>query len=1037
MRRQPSPGYGSHDELYMEQNSPPRPPISPSQYGQSPPQARRILSSGSTSSIGTFPVADAQAAQTAEMYTNPKSLLESYRADIQNNFAEEHPRFNPANTARTNSSVLLDMSDSIQMHLLVETALEDAEGFEVLSHEEVDELKSLVGSLEQMRRHTQQNLAIQSKYRDAAINMGKLYDGEKHGIQRLSHGSHHSQQLEHAEERRHSERRCEELASELWNLEKRLMGPQMRLLKHTAGVLQLTHKGPRKGHKHTNSQNMPGSPESMYTYSNSRNSMDRDPKLNEDLFDDRHLYRTFDGLESFELDRHAPKKDSGVDSEEYKKLKEESEKSKQVIATTEAKLDDLSHRLRQVIIKATPQRDETYHRPPSASDDDSEAGKHIDSQLDYLEQTLHLVHEEQDLALKKQVQSELDMEAQIGNLNCEVRDLLLPFSKDMDEPPQMTGKSLQAQLLYFQSSINTVENELQRAQSQSAAMKAELIQAKSTRTLDLVPTDSPANILVVLEGLWDVIQSGEADEKQRKAKRRQQLIENGQDVSDEEEDIYADFVEPFSVSAFSAKVQRLYNEATRLKDQKEVLQRQIKQQRELNNKTDATRDREQAELQSELDAARALLGRAQEQAEELQLELQNITEKYNKTKIGPDAWLEDKTKLDEEAAELRDVLFDRDEEIQALEEQLKEVKNGKGNDTEETRKKLDQNEEMINQLGQALEGAQTKIKSFEDELEGAHKATQGSTAAMAQTGAHIDYLMNELEAAQKSAKEAKDNEAQLQAQITQLKEKEGMLKELLKSLAEHEQAVDNLHRALNEKEAALEKMTKSHGVNEDEVEKLTLLMHGKESVISGKTQENEKLQQALKSKEAELEETTMQLVQLQTEVTIAKAELDGAYGTRAERAADIAANPLVQKEIDDLLQSNIKLQEEIQAAKLGGGAKVEELKRELGETIEDYERMTKAALEWEKGREGMEKEIDRLRAEREELENKMSEARVQSLGIGSPGPGSPRESVRGLGERSTSTSVLKMEFKKMMRDTRAENAKALRVSCRTERASFL
>lgn len=1018
--RRPLPsGYGGQEERYglglqdASLRSPPQQRTPQAQRITSPeiivptsPQSHRRIASD-TSSI-SFPISDAQATQAAQQFTTGKSLLEGYREDITNNFQGEKPRCNPLNTARTNSSHLLNMGDPIHMHLLVETALDDAQSFEILSHEEVDELKKLCRSLEQRVGQTRQNLAIQSKYRDAAVNMAKLYtskDGEKK--HRLSMGfnrNSHSEQLRDADlERQNSEKRCEELAQELWSLEKRLIQPQMKLLQHTAGVLQLTHKGPRKGA--AQQPGMPGSPESM-SYSNFRNSME--PQHGEDLFDERHHYRTFEGLEKFDLDgnrrSHMAKKDTDMDNEEYLKLKEESMKSAERIASTEAKLDELSNRLRMVIIRATPQRDSSYTRPPHIYAEDVDTGDLLVSQLQYLEQGIRVIDEQQE-------EADATMEQTIGKLNRDVRSLLLPFNSSIEEPPQITGRTLEEQLRYFQSTVNHVEFELQRAASTASELTAELNRAKSTRTLDVVSTESPANIQTVLEGLWDVIQAGEEDEMRRKKQHRQTQIDNGQEVDNADDDL--DFLpEIFSVPAFSAKVQRLWGEASRLKDQKEVLQRQIKQQRELNNKTDEVRDAEQAALEAELKQCRDLLERAQYQADDLQRELSSVIEQLSKTKSVPATWEEDKEKLLEEAAELRDVLFDRNEEIDGLKEQLTEVSRRGEKESEDTKFKLTQiqqqmanSSERVFELETTLKKADAQIKHLTEELDAAHNTTRGSSKVLAETESRIDELSAEL-------KEVRASEAGMSATITKLKEKEEMLEELLKSLSEHEQAVDNLHRALEEKELALEKMTKSHGDNSEMMEKLS---------------------SSLKKKEQDLEDQTMELANLRTEVTIARAELEGAYGTRAERAADIAANPLVQKEIDDLLQSNINLQEEIQIVKQGGGAKTEELKKELREAMEEFQKLTKMGVEWERERANMEGEIDKLRDEREQLESRLSEERVRWLGVSSPGPGTPGSSrggdgAMGRGERNTtSASVLKNEFKKMMRDTRAESARVLRV----------
>jgi len=109
-------------------------------------------------------------------------------------------------------------------------------------------------------------------------------------------------------------------------------------------------------------------------------------------------------------------------------------------------------------------------------------------------------------------------------------------------------------------------------------------------------------------------------------------------------------------------------------------------------------------------------------------------------------------------------------------------------------------------------------------------------------------------------------------------------------------------------------------------------------------------------------------------------------------------------------------------------SQIDELKRELGETIEEYEVLTKQSIEWEKDREGMEREIDRLREEKEGLELKLGDEQVRWLGMKSPGgpPGSSGGPPETPGAGSTSTAVLKNEFKKMMRDTRMEHSKTVR-----------
>ena len=147
----------------------------------------------------------------------------------------------------------------------------------------------------------------------------------------------------------------------------------------------------------------------------------------------------------------------------------------------------------------------------------------------------------------------------------------------------------------------------------------------------------------------------------------------------------------------------------------------------------------------------------------------------------------------------------------------------------------------------------------------------------------------------------------------------------------------------------------------------------------------------------ELEST---VARLQTELTIAQADLDSAHGTRAQRAAEAAADPALQ-------------------------ARVQMLQKELSEMTADYESMTKASIEYEKERDRLESAADGLRDRVGELEGQLAEERINGMGVKSPG----MESVRSVGAGGgTSVSVLKAEFKKMTRELREGHRKAMSVS---------
>ena len=799
------------------------------------------------------------------------------------------------NPTRPQSSPLLNVNDPIQVHLLVETALFDSKEYEILSQEEVDDLKKQCHYLTQRIEQTRQNLAIQSKYRDAAISMAKLYspsdkkkvgdspDSKKSRRSILGHNRQGSDQVREAEqERMASERKCEELAVELFSLEKRLMEPQSKLLKHTAGILQMTHKGPKKTPKGPGNQQqpgIPGSPESMYTYSNARSSME--PIGDEFFFDERSAYKSADKLDGFG--------DINRESVIGPPPKSQAREQMQIITKTEQTLEALNSRLREVIVKANPQRRASYAAPPSKSN----PGETLQSHLEYLEKSISTIDQEHSLATRKHEQSESAMEETLESLNRELRGLLLPYDANQPEPPELTGKGLNEQLMFFQDIIGAVEVELARAGANAKNMGNQ---------------DNLEQMETVMMGLWDIIQSGEEENRQRKQQRRQ--TRTAQNLPEDEDDMSPDEGgdpnEPFTLQGFSTKVQWLYSQATRLKDQKKVLQRQIKQQRELNSKSDATKDAELAQKVEEVERIQALLIRTERDADSVREQLSLVMQKLDDAR--QQERMREQSRQGDESAAIRaaqEQLNERAETIAALEEELQDLKDDR------------------------------------------------SIAS-----------------------------AELQGRI-----------------ADSESKIASLTRELAA--AAAAQATFEAGIKEKE--------------------------KAVLDKEQELESSNMEIARLQTEVTIARAELDGAYGSRAQRAAEVAANPVIQKEIDNLKERNATLTGELAALKQNGASggasdeKMRTLKKELEETIEEYEQMTKASIEWEKEREQLESTIDKLRDERESLEAQLSDEKVRWLGMKSPG-------VDGAAQPgATSTTVLKNEFKKMMRDTRADSAKALRV----------
>lgn len=109
-------------------------------------------------------------------------------------------------------------------------------------------------------------------------------------------------------------------------------------------------------------------------------------------------------------------------------------------------------------------------------------------------------------------------------------------------------------------------------------------------------------------------------------------------------------------------------------------------------------------------------------------------------------------------------------------------------------------------------------------------------------------------------------------------------------------------------------------------------------------------------KDADLEQLNMTLVEIKTELTFARAELDGAYGSRAERAADAAA-----------------LSNQNEIVRLTG--QVERLKQELAGTVQDLEAITKETIGSEREKIDLEHKVDEAIAAKAGLEADLEKSR--------------------------------------------------------------
>ena len=781
----------------------------------------------------------------------------------------------------------------------MESALDDSQRYEILSPENIEELKKRLSIVSSRIDSTKRKLVLETKLRDAAQSINRLQppktrensiDSQSNSPRKHrrsafgSKGSANDLLGRSDIELRESARKCEELAQELWQLEKQEQDLQKRLLEHTAGVLQLTHRGYIKETPFDSTENGNRVSDGIHGLDDAGD------------FSDRSHYRPYSGSEEYAVDYlNGP----GVPS------KTQFAHQAQMIVDVERRVEDLNARLRDLILQLKPRKEELPQPPRELNEDPSNPGGILWEQIDFLDKCLDVIGDLQAHAGKDSENSNAIVEERLETLNSQLHDIMTRSNPSQTSkykpPPEISGQGLQDQLEYLEGGLDAVDRRTK--QLREAVESSSEMLAKYDKRAERYQS--------VIGELWDILTAAEVDARQQGQK------EDSSNATEQD----------FSLQIFSTKVKALQSLVKELQEQKDVLSRQIQQQRSVSEKSDSEKDARLQGRTEELERARKQLGNIEREAKSHRDELILVVAEL-------------------EAA--RHAMTSRDQQ-----------------------KALEDNE-MLNTEKQARK-----------EVE--------------------DHMFAELSAKQESI-------SQLELQLQKLRDDA--------SKPDWQGKLSTAEVKLQRLTAQLEEAKESSAVME--VNALTL-----KSDLEEKSKGVILMQNEIRERDSEI-------AQLQTELTVSKAELDSAYGTRAQRAADVAADPSLHNEIDSLTERNMSLMEEIAALKTAQSstsksnieltARVKTLQRELGETLSDYEAMTKASVEFEKEREQLENAVDALRDRVEDLDSQLTDEKVQMLGSRSRGA---RESIAG---GSTSTMVLKNEFKKMMRETRAEYAKTLRVS---------
>ena len=364
------------------------------------------------------------------------------------------------------------------MHLLMETAISDSKEYEILSFEEVEQLKKERSALRSRLDAARRKLALETKLRDAASSLNRLYStkgrppsGEfKSDASGLSPPARNkrrsflggSKSGEHDAFRRAddeyvaSSRKVDEYSQEVAGLEGRLQNCDRRILEHTAGILQMTHKGLKKNIK---KNQPPHSPDSMSSQNRSGLRMD-----GLDEFDERSLYQVPDYVTDFGLA-------NGKNPKEANSLQEMS-----------SCLDDLSRRLHHMIHQSGPQE---HFDPPPQPTDEHMSGKlsaQVKAQLGYVSQGLNAMEAVQAKTVADAQKAVFDSEDQLEDVNVRLHDMLVRTNSVSKSPvlpeDEPRGKSLQSQLQFSATVLDRLNRRIETLVEQKDILTRQIQQQR-------------------------------------------------------------------------------------------------------------------------------------------------------------------------------------------------------------------------------------------------------------------------------------------------------------------------------------------------------------------------------------------------------------------------------------------------------------------------------------------------------------------------------------------------------------------------------
>lgn len=588
-------------------------------------------------------------------------------------------------TMALNTKVRNQNQDVVGRHLLYETAMLDSNSFAILTLEEVEDLKKELTRLQSRIDGTQRKLALESKVKDAATNLQRLYSNDSSradspqnpdspkkarksllgGRQRSgSNASNDGKTLSQTEnELATSTRKVDELNETIKSLLDRRQVAERKLLRHTAAVLAQQQ-----------------SKQVEETASASRAVEE----------DDASAYSPdeFDGIRDILLSKPAHANNKLHKRSSPQKLQEEHE---QQLHSMQTRIEHLNDQLRSVISEASKTRGVSLAPEPHYSPvDGNDAAARLNSDFDRFENNLRALQQEQQESKRHfahvqetSYQTRNAVEEQLESLNTQLYNTLMlsPAAQsitDLEEPPKATGHGYQPQLAYLEESFLNIEQLLRRHtdEMRSAREGGETSQDSMEKNKKFDEYEA------TIGGLWEIMQT-------EQSLLRTPPIDEGR-FSGVDQMPRSPLTDSFSLAAFSSRVQHLFNRASAANEQHDILRRQIQQQRELNGKSDAEKDRQIEEyttkheqlvangelMQDELAKAMAHHKQAETEVSQLKAELLNVENEFAELRRTAELKHQEREEMARQLQAQQEHTGHLQQEIQELEAQTANMESG-------------------------------------------------------------------------------------------------------------------------------------------------------------------------------------------------------------------------------------------------------------------------------------------------------------------------------------------------------------------------